>query len=50
MAEPATRIEKILVIGIFGILAIMSIWKGNTEAATGFATTIGAYALARDGV
>lgn len=42
--------EKFIVLLVFGGLAAMAAYRGNWEAATGFATTIGTYVMARQGV
>lgn len=42
--------EKFIVLLVFGVLAGMAAYRENWEAAAGFATTIGTYVMARQGV
>lgn len=48
--EIVSHLEKWLVIGIFGLLAIIFALNGNLAAATGFATSIATYVMSRQGV
>ena len=48
--EKVSIAERVAVIFIFGILAGYSLYTGNIEAATGFASTIAVYFLSRTGV
>ncbi len=41
--------ERMAILVIFGVLASYMAYKGNTEAAIGFATTIATYFLSRQG-
>lgn len=49
--KKVTLAEKIIVLGIFGALALFSLIKlENIEAASAYATTIATYYLSREGV
>jgi len=48
--QPATRAEQIIVIGIFGVLALYSFYLGKFELGAGFANMLAIYYLSREGV
>ena len=47
--ETVTVAERVAVITIFGALSLFCAYKGNFEAASGFASTIAVYFLSRQG-
>ncbi len=47
--DNATVTERVVILGIFGALAVISLLQNNLQAATAFASTIGVYFLSRQG-
>ena len=50
LPEIPSSYEKMMVLMVFGGLAALAAYRGNWEAATGFATAIATYVMARQGV
>ena len=51
IVQKVTVAEKLVVLAVFGTLAVYSLVKlENIEAASGFASTVAVYYLSRDGV